>query len=201
MKIKTLQRLSAVGLVAILLVGVVGCQSRQSEVAFGAYDPLGRELAYTTQFQRSVFRETPARQLECVAQARSAGRTEGVVTELLAIELQWKARPGVTYDDPSTTNAYIRYLVSNDDGAAFYEGAGFVFVPHALDRERDELAFEIDRAELVPRASLGEMVELSDRLVLTGKLYATRDTGATRKLERQLETQAAAIDVEVKAPE
>lgn len=191
-------RLSAIGV--LLAAGLaVGCQAPRNVLTVAGVDPGGSAFTYETTLDDVVYRELPGGDLQLAAQATSTAAAVDGLREILICDVYWRSRAGVSFDDRSTANALVRYLITTDDGARYYDGSAFVYVKPGQDD--DVLICNFERVDLALVSTLGSSPELHGRLAMTGELRAISDAVNARRWERQLEQWALDLDTEVKAPE
>ncbi len=191
-------QLSAIGV--LLAAGLaVGCQTPRNVLTVQGVDFDGSAFTYETTLNDVVYRELAGGELQLAAQVTSTAAAVDGLREILICDIYWRSRAGVSYDDRSTANALVRYLITTDDGARYYDGSAFVYVkPGQAD---NVLICNFERVDLSLASTLGSSPDLHGRLAMTGELRATADAVAARRWERELEQWALDLETEVKAPQ
>lgn len=103
----------------------------------------------------------------------SAPDEELWMSQVLQVEVFWKAQPGISFAESSQTNANIVYCLTTGTGTITYEGAGFVWFAPSTDKK--SMRGEIESATLYPARTVKEPSDLFGPCRLTGKFTAVED--------------------------
>lgn len=95
------------------------------------------------------------------------------MTQIVQVEVFWKAQPGTSYAESSQTNANIVYCLTTGAGTITYEGAGFVWFAPSMDKK--SMRGRIESATLYPARTVKEPSDLFGPCRLTGKFTAVED--------------------------
>ncbi|MBI1371306.1 MAG: hypothetical protein GC159_00895 [Phycisphaera sp.] len=116
--------------------------------------------------------------------------SEDAPKQAMHIRMHWMPRAGRTPVDDRATNATVRLVVFQENGAAVYSGAGFLF-PHSTPGASNFTANLRSTALRLIDSTPG----FSDALGAanaTGAVSAVRDDDATLRIHRAIETALAA---------
>ena len=179
-------RTRAFGLLLGMLLGAAtGCAT--ASMTFTSYkDPFFPET-FSTRFPNCVYRTGPTGDIFVTARA-TEDKDARRQTQYLDLHVFWKPKPGKTWAESSTTDAILRYVVTDETGAAVYIGTGFAYPKQTLAGGL-EIRLESGRLRLESRS--GELEERLGDMGLTGTLTPRRDPGATANLQREAELAAA----------
>lgn len=100
----------------------------------------------------------------------------GRVEQILHIHTFWRPRPGKTFDNPTSVDSTIRYVIKADDGVRVYEGTGFVYLAKA--RVGSAMLADIENMRLRPASVSGAPPDVIGEARLSGKLRARLDPSA-----------------------
>jgi len=189
------------GLWAALAVGLVagaGCQRPGAALRVQPVDP-PLLVPYELELSECVFQRTAHGDLNIVGYGRSVSRATGGREVYLHAHVFWRPHPGVSFADPSGTNALLRYVVVHDDLVVAYEGSGFVYVPRQKrPRPGQAVAARVERALLrrvtTPAAPPDpEGWEYPTLLELTATLPAGDDGPRALRLRREIDLHVATV--------
>ncbi|HKQ46617.1 MAG TPA: hypothetical protein VJZ71_00945 [Phycisphaerae bacterium] len=103
----------------------------------------------------------------------SAPDQELWMSQVLQVEVFWKAQPGTSFAERSQTNANIVYCLTTGAGSITYEGAGFVWFAPSMDKK--SMRGNIESATLYPARTVKEPPDLFGPCRLTGEFTAVED--------------------------
>ena len=118
---------------------------------------------------------------------RSPGDSEPI-EQLLYIHLFWRPHPGKTFDNPSSVNATLQYVIRTDNGEVVYSGTGYVYTNKP--RGSSDLKISIEDARWRVSHSRGEVPELLGETRVAGRLVAQQDTSRAVELMRRIELRS-----------
>ena len=95
------------------------------------------------------------------------------MSQIVQVEVFWKAQPGTSFAESSQTNANIVYFLTTGSGSITYEGAGFVWFAPSWDKK--SIRGRIESATLYPARTVKEPSDLFGPCRLTGEFTAVED--------------------------
>lgn len=95
------------------------------------------------------------------------------MSQVVQVEVFWKAQPGTSFAESSQTNANIVYCLTTGAGSITYEGAGFVWFAPSMDKK--SMRGRIESATLYPARTVKEAPDLFGPCRLTGDFIAVED--------------------------
>lgn len=174
-----------------LLVMLAGCRGGGSLHVTSLKDPYFPER-YNVAFDECAVHVAPGGDLHFLARAtqQPANAVVGPITQYLHIHMFWRPRPGRTFDNPTTQDSTVRFLITTPSGCALYEGTGFVYAD-VKKRGRD-LRAALEQAGVRPVGATDGTLELLGEARLSADLRAARDSEQAvdmlRKFEQLAET-------------
>ncbi len=181
----------AIGLALALLAA--GCRRADPALRIVAHPQPDARRTYTVRFRDACYDHDAAGDLRFAAHSASDlpdGSRAGRVEQYLWIRLTWVPIPGKTYDNPTSINCLIEYLIRTPTGQARYVGNGFAY-PYR-QRFSDVIRLSIERAELRLDQRLGRVPDLLGNARLTGTLLARPDPARCTDLRRQMQIEPLA---------
>lgn len=170
------------------VLGLTGCGKSRLEL-ISLKDPYFPEK-YTVSLDRCVYRQTPGGDVDIVGHMQRVASGETAAGEqYVHIHLFWTPRPGKTFDNPSSVDAVVRYLVVTPSGVTSYSGAGFAF-PQRRSLGSD-LVVRLESARLRPETETESENEILGEARVTGRLIARRDDQVAVDLMREAELVVA----------
>lgn len=112
------------------------------------------------------------------------GRVPVRMSQLVVIEVFWRAKPGTTFAESSQTNANIVYCLTTGRDSITYEGAGFVSFQES--GRQGVLQGRIESAALYPARITGAPADLFGRCRLSGTFTARSNRAKTIALTQAL---------------
>lgn len=177
--------LLAAGLGALL---GCGCRRPDAGLRIVSYRDPSAPKTYRVRFTQACYDRDAAGDLRFAARATSTDpETSTTVEQFLWLRLTWVPIPGKTYDDPSSINATLEYVIRTPNGEARYVGTGFAYPYH--QRFSDAIRLSIERAELRPVGRRGDVPDLLGQARLTGTLLARPDAATCVDLRRQMQIE------------
>jgi hypothetical protein len=183
------RRLTLLALVTTLAGGGCAQRSRLSLLSYG--DPYFPER-FVIDVADCAYRTDASGDYHILARSTPRAGAGLEVEQLLHVHLFWRPRPGKTFDDPSSIDARLRYVVASDDNVEVYRGAGFVYVKRR--RLAPRLTVQVERAQLQP---IGDARGKGDSLgesTLEGVLQAADDSALAMELQRQVDLYAGQLE-------
>lgn len=174
----------------LLVLAGTGCAPAQPELELVSYRDPHFPQKLTPKFELCAYRTEARGDVDIVARAASerVGESEPA-THYLHIRRFWRPHPGKTPDNPSVTDATLRYLIVGSSGRVLYTGTGFAYAPHK--QRRGDLTVELERGVLQLDSTLGEGSDLLGECRISGKLKAADDRNRAVDLLREMELAAA----------
>jgi len=162
----------------------IGCTQHSSLLRLASYkDPYFPERFQMTP-DECVFRRDPSGDVQIAGRASYVGPDGARIEQIFHIHVFWTPRPGKTFDNPTSTNATIQYLVETPGGTVVYSGAGFAYA--RKKRFRHDLYISVESGRLAPSFHRGEAPDLLAQTRITGELVAREDAARTVELRRDL---------------
>lgn len=169
------------GRVAILLVSIaltaavmLGCRAPAATLELTSYkDPYFPEH-YQVMLADCAYRVDAGADYHIVGRAlrESDDPQIGTIEQAIYLHLFWKPAPGKTFDNASSINAIVRYMVRTRRGCATYGGTAYVYVKN---RRGNKLHVKVERAHLRLQAKSGDAPDLIGNTRLTGEFVAIED--------------------------
>ena len=173
---------------AVVTLVLCGCRRPGPAVRIVALRDASQPVTYTVRFRRACYDRDAAGDLRFAAHARSQDPDSSTTVEqFFWVELTWVPIPGKTYDDPSSINATLEYVIRTPAGQARYIGTGFAY-PYR-QRFGDAIRLSIERAELRLEQRRGDVPDLLGDARLTGTLIARPDAAGCIDLRRQMQIE------------
>lgn len=169
-----------------------GCVQEPIGVRLISYkDPdAPREFQFTP--DECVFRVEGGGDQHVFARAVRASGESGQVEQLLYVHIFWRPKPGKTFDNSSSVNATLQYVVRTNRGEVVYRGTGYVYT--ASSRTSDDLSVSIEDARWRLSNREGDVPELLGETRVAGRLVARQDTSRAVELMRRIELRSGRED-------
>jgi hypothetical protein len=169
---------------AVAVSGLAGCGPGASRIQIQSYYYGTPPNTLRVGFDECVYRQDPSRDYHIVARSKMSAAAEDAapVEELLEVHVYWRPKPSKTHDDPTSTNATLRYVVRAGKDIAVYAGTGFVYAEKP--RFSANLNAAIERADWRLESRSGDMPEALGPARVTGTLIATEDLPRTVELQQ-----------------
>lgn len=174
----------------LLLLAAAGCAPARMGLELVSYRDPHFPQKLTPKFEVCAYRAQARGDVDIVARAVSerVGESEPA-THYLHIRRFWRPHPGKTPDNPSVTDATLRYLIAGPGGCVLYSGTGFVYAPH---RQRSgDLKITLERGVLQLDSTRGAGSDLLGECRISGELRAADDRNRAVDLLREMELAAA----------
>ncbi len=178
-------RIVAAGLLGLLLAG---CAPRGSRLTLTSYKDAYFPETYEVTLNQCAYYRAPGGDYYITGRATRPGNDAGdSVTQLLCVHVFWKPIPGKTFDNATSIDATIRYVVVTGEGVAVYSGTGYVFPRKRLGQTLDA-EVDVGRLRLVSRT--GEAPDLLGAARLRGRLHAPRNAARAVDIRRRVDVYA-----------
>ena len=177
--------------VAVVAVGVSSCAKKPSGLKLTVLDP-APQRTLDCQFAQGYYSLGHAGTGTIALTGTGSLASEAPTSELMVIELLWQPRPGVTFTDPTGTNAKITYAVDLSGSVMVFRGAGFVRIRQ--NRSGTVLTGKIESSDLRSSVHSGVRGGQMRTVAITGTFKATKNAAqAVEQLRRARRHRAPAL--------
>ncbi len=160
-------------LAAALAIG--GCAPRETKFFIDDHRDDTPATRYFEEFPECYYSLDAHSNVDIVARRQTFGADPDgePIIQIIHIRRVWAAIPGQTYAEESMINATVSYLIVGSEGGASYEGGGFVTFNE--NRDRTEIAGELESSALTRQRGVGSGTDVFGRVAVTGTLRAQRN--------------------------
>ncbi len=173
------------GIVALALgLAAAGCAGSSSQITLTSYKDAYFPETYELTLADCAYYRDPGGDYHIAGRATRTGDGDGGdVTQLLGIHVFWNPLPGKTFDNATSMDATISYVIVTEGGVAVYTGTGYVFPRRRMG---DELVAKVDVGRLRLVTQTGEAPDLLGPARLRGTLHAEHDASMAVDIRRQI---------------
>ncbi len=177
---------------ALCAASCCGCIQKPIAVRLISYKDSAapREFQFTP--DECVFRVESSGDQHVLARAVRSSVDSEWVEQLLYVHIFWRPNPGKTFDNSSSVNATLLYVIRTDRGEVVYSGTGYVYA--FSPRGTSDLMVSIEDARWRLSHSRGDVPELLGETRVAGRLVARQDTSRAVELLRRIELRSGRGD-------
>lgn len=182
-------------LAAFLLVALAGCEPARTRFEIESFKDTAGGERFTEFFEHGYYFERADKNLTIIfdippnyVEVEPVAAAEGEpaqpdgpppaspvrMSQVLMIEVFWRAAPGSTFAESSQTNANIVYCLTSGPDSITYEGAGFVSFRKSSDD--GSISGLLESAALYPARTSGSPMDLFGRCRLSGTFIAENNS-------------------------
>lgn len=181
---------------ALFHLSLIGCASRETRFHVVAFKNPDLEERYAQVFPAGAFAidagnrydivferhdeslpadDSPTRSRAQDSVQLDEAENEGAVelSQIVAITVFWRPKPGTTFAESTQTNADISYCLLRGDHVISYEGAGFVYF--SMSRDGASISGSVESSTLIPTRSAGQPDDYFGPCHLNGEFRAQLD--------------------------